>query len=63
MESSLDDLSGRLGLDRPLRLPEFRAKSRTHVDRRHYREILSAEEVEMIAVACAREIRLLGYEF
>ena len=63
IDSALADISERLGLDTPLRLPEFRAKSGHRADRRHYREILSAEEAEMIGVACAREIRLLGYEF
>jgi hypothetical protein len=63
IEPALADLSDRLGLDEPLRLPEFRAKAHSRGDRRHYREVLSAEEAEMIAVACAREIRLLGYEF
>ena len=30
---------------------------------RDYREVLGKEETEMIAVACVREIRLLGDEF
>jgi hypothetical protein len=63
IESALADVSDRLRLDAPLRLPNSRAKARSRDDRRHYREILTAEETEMIAVACAREIRLLGYEF
>jgi hypothetical protein len=63
LESALEDLTRRLGLDAPLRMPEFRAKGGSRPDRRPYREALTEEEAEMIAVACAREIRLLGYSF
>lgn len=61
--TALEDLTRRLELEAPLRLPEFRAKGASRPDRRPYREALTGEEAEMIAIACAREIRLLGYEF
>lgn len=63
MEAALADLSRRLDLAVPLRMPDFRAKGASRPDRRHYRDVLTDEEAEMIAIACAREIRLLGYEF
>ena len=63
MEEALRDITRRLSLDAPLALPRHRAKGGLGRDPRHYREILDPEEREWIAVVCAREIRLLGYEF
>jgi hypothetical protein len=63
MAGALAEISRRLALPSPLSLPAHRAKGSVRTDGRHYREILEADEREWIAVVCAREIRLLGYEF
>lgn len=63
MEDALRDITRRLSLDAPLTLPDHRAKGGIRRDPRPYREILAPEEREWIAVVCAREIRLLEYEF
>lgn len=63
LEGALSDLTRRFGLEAPLRMPDFRAKGVSRPDRRHYRDVLTDEEAELIAIACAREIRLLGYTF
>jgi hypothetical protein len=61
LTDELETLAGTLGLDSSLQLP--RAKSDTRKDRRPYSEVLGAEERDIIARRCAREIELLGYEF
>lgn len=63
MSVALADIADRLGLSRPLELPEYRAKGRTRTDRRSYRDVLTEEDRELIEIVCAREIRLLGYEW
>lgn len=63
MADALAEISQRLALPSPLTLPAHRAKSAARTDRRHYRDVLDADEREWIAVVCAREIRLLGYEY
>ena len=63
LEHALEEISLRLALASPLALPVHRAKGAARADRRHYREVLDADDREWIAVVCAREIRLLGYEF
>lgn len=52
-----------IGLPEPLSMPSFRAKGNVRVDRRPYRELLDEEERALIAVACRREIALLGYAY
>ena len=63
MEEALGQISRRLDLARPLTLPDQRAKGTSRTDRRPYRDVLTEEERDLIADLCAREIRLLGYEF
>ncbi|EMR03571.1 sulfotransferase family protein [Cesiribacter andamanensis] len=63
MEDNLKDLSDRLGLCTALRLPEYRAKGGARKDKRSYREILSAQEAELIAAIFAREIKYFSYYF
>ncbi|WP_298038606.1 sulfotransferase family 2 domain-containing protein [uncultured Desulfuromonas sp.] len=40
-----------------------KAKSEYRTDRRHYKEILSTEQAEIISKAFSREIELFGYSF
>jgi hypothetical protein len=63
MGKALEEISRLIGLPRPLSLPDHRAKGGARGDHRHYREVLTAEERDLISVICAREIRLLGYEY
>lgn len=63
MDAALADISKKLGLDKPLELPKYKAKGGVRKDKRHYSEILTDEEKEMISLICAREIKLLGYEY
>lgn len=63
MKEALVQISRRLDLARPLALPDHRAKGASRSDRRHYRDVLTEEERDLIADLCAREIRLLGYEY
>lgn len=63
MDTALADISAKLNLETPLTMPEYKAKSDTRVDKRHYREILTPEEADWIAKIFAREIKFFGYEF
>lgn len=63
MKEALIDISNRLNLPEPLTLPSYRAKSASRKDKRHYREVLSDEEREMISMMFAREIKLMGYTY
>ena len=63
-ENLADDLETirlKIGLPEPLELPN--AKSSIRKDRRHYQEIFSDEERQIIAKDFAYEIRTFGYEF
>jgi hypothetical protein len=66
-ERLTDDLAAlerELGLDAgALALPEKRAKGGHRADRRHYSEVLSDADRELIARVCQREIEAFGYEF
>ncbi|MDZ7787690.1 MAG: sulfotransferase family 2 domain-containing protein [Halofilum sp. (in: g-proteobacteria)] len=66
-ERLTDDLTAleqELGLDAgTLALPEKRAKGGHRADRRHYSEVLSDADRELIARVCHREIEAFGYEF
>lgn len=63
LDSALEDISHRLELDERIRMPFQRAKGGYRPDSLHYRDSLTREQAELIAVMCAREIRLLGYEY
>lgn len=63
MDAALQDISQRLGLEQPLTLPNYKAKSGARKDKRHYHEILTSEEAELISTIFAREIRYFGYKY
>jgi len=63
MDESLQTISERLNLNTPLQMPTYRAKGNRRKDKRHYHDVLSDEERELVAVIFAREIKLLGYEY
>ncbi|MBI1184021.1 hypothetical protein GC194_07110 [bacterium] len=63
MNESLREISEKLALPKPLKLPEYKAKGGRRGDKRHYREVLTEEEKELISLIFAREIKLLGYSY
>ena len=56
------DLTEKLQLDEPFKMVEYKAKSKFRKVR-NYKDALDEKAVELIKVAFAREIELLGYEF
>jgi hypothetical protein len=63
MDASLDDIAERLGLDKPLKMPEYKAKGQYREDKKSYRELLTSEEARWIAEQFKWEIEHLGYTF
>lgn len=59
LERELEQVRQLIGLPRPLDLP--RAKGSTRTDRRHYTEVLTAEDRQRIAEMFKEEIELMGY--
>lgn len=63
-ETLMDDFSAiceRLNIPFDGWLPKTKAKSRK--DKRHYSEILTPDQIELIRRKCAKEIELFGYQF
>jgi hypothetical protein len=63
LSAAMLDITERLNLSEPLELPTTRAKAGIRKDKRHYREILTNEEVEWISKTFAREMACFNYEF
>lgn len=63
LSADLTALSERLGIDGDISLPRARAKGGYRGDRRHYSEVLSAADRDLIGRLCAREIEAFGYTF
>lgn len=63
LDQGLRELSERLDIVGDISLPKRRAKAGFRREQRHYSELLSAEDREIVASACAREITMFGYEF
>ena len=61
LETELQEVYERVGIHERVSLPMAKANYRT--DTRHYREIFSCEDKDLIAQMFADEIRLLGYEY
>ncbi len=59
LASDLQQLSRRLALEHPLRLPEQRPKGQHRRDPRPWQEVLDAASQERIRQVCAREIEAL----
>ena len=62
MNSFCDDISEKLGLEEPLRLPPYKAKSHTRKND-DYKAVLDEKSIELIKVCFAREIKLFNYKF
>lgn len=63
LEEALVKISNKLNLHSTLTLPKVKAKSQFRKDKRHYLEVLSDTEKNMIDIIWAREIALMGYSF
>ena len=63
LSDAMLDITERLNLSEPLELPTIKAKGDIRKERRHYKEILTSEEVEWISETFAREIAYFNYEF
>ena len=60
LEREIEAVAERVGLPERPRLP--RTKGSTRQDRRHYREVMTEVELDMVRELFADEIRLFGYE-
>jgi len=56
------DLTKKLNLSEPFQMIKYKAKSKSRKIK-DYRQVLDEEAVNLIKIAFAREIELLGYEF
>lgn len=63
LDRAMEDIARVLHLERPIVLPERKAKGHLRGDKRHYSEILTAKEKEMIAAMFNNEIQLLKYQY
>ncbi len=63
LEAELAFLTERLGLPEPLKMPSYRAKGQYRKDKRHYREVLTTQQADLIAKRFSREIELMGYTY
>lgn len=62
MDEAFADISERLKLDVPLKMPKYKAKS-GYRKKSDYKEVLDEEAVKILKIAFAREIALLKYSF
>jgi len=63
MDAALEDLSIKLNLAEKISLPAEKLKGHTRKTSKHYSEILSKEEAEMLSKIFAREIAFFDYRF
>lgn len=63
LAGGLEGLSHVLGLDQPIALPEYRAKSRGKKPGRDYRDEYDARAREIVDRVCRKEIERFGYDF
>ncbi len=61
LSEALKDISEKLGLGETIQMPSYKAKSDVRKDRRHYTEVLSDREQELISKIFAREIKWWEY--
>lgn len=63
LEKSFQIISKDIGLNEELKLPKYRAKGHSRIEKAHYKELLSKKSKELIRLRAAREIELLGYKY
>ncbi len=62
LDSMCEELSAKFDIDQPVEMPIFKAKSNTRKVK-SYKDIVDEEARELIEIAFAREIKLMGYSF
>jgi len=63
LSESLDRITDRLKLEKPLKMPEYRAKSEFRAQKSEYREMFSSVTKEKVEAIAKKEIALLNYSF
>lgn len=63
LEDSIAFLNNKLELDGALKLPSKKSKSHTRKDKRHYRDILSPIETDLITEQFKAELKRFDYKF
>lgn len=63
LDESICELSDTIGLTEKLKLPIIKPKANSRLDKRHYREVLTKEDRDIIESLYAREIALLSYTY
>lgn len=63
LDLALEKITNRLGLDRPLEMPKFRAKSNYRPPGVHYQDVINEEHAEQIAHHCKWIIEYLDYSY
>ena len=63
LPAALKQIAEKLGLEKPLQMPDYVAKGGVRKVKTHYSELFSPNAVERIRTIAAREIRLLGYTY
>jgi hypothetical protein len=61
LAESLATIAEAIGLPGGIVLPDQRTKSHLRTDRRHYRDVLSAEDRQIVETLCRRELAAFGY--
>ena len=62
IDKAMIDISNRIGLSKPLKMPEYKAKSGIRKTK-SYKNIFNTESIKTIEIAFAREIKLLNYTY
>lgn len=63
LNTSLEKIGRKLGINEPLILPSKKTKSNVRKDKRHYSKILTDYEIDWISKVYAREINFFDYSF
>ena len=63
MDQALSDITSRLGLSNPLKMPNYRAKGQHREEKQDMRSLLNDDHIQWIAEKFAQEIELLNYKF
>ncbi len=61
LAESLATIAEAIGLPEGIVLPAERTKSHLRTDRRHHRDVLSAEDRQLVETLCHRELAAFGY--
>ncbi len=62
LEEALTDISEKLRLNEPLIMPSYRVKGNPRKDRRHFKEVLTLEQMKKIYNVNEQTFHLLDYD-